>query len=325
MKYISKISQLLFCVIICIGCSDYNNLEPSKGDTNQLTIVIEDALWNGEVGDSLRKKLAVTVKGLPQEEPLFNLVQRSNNNGDAVYCKNRNVFIVERSEENTFQVTQDDFAQNQNVIYLSAESINDIICLFEEKCDTIIKVIKNFEIKETQKKIALSLLDDNKIKQKFGVMLDVPSDYRKVLEDSLFVWYKKDQQHGSYNLIVYQTPYYNDNGSAEIISRIVQERDMIGNRYIHSEDNNVKDHMITEESYTPYFFTESLSKKQTYITKGTWEFEKIFMSGPFINYTFYDKENNRNVVVEGFAYAPSAPKRDMMHELEAIIRSIKFM
>lgn len=312
------------CLVSCTELK-YNDLELSQGDVNQLTIVIEDALWNGEVGDSLRKKLAVAVNGLPQEEPLFNLIQRSNRDGDAVFCKNRNIFIVERSDERTFEITQDDFAKNQNVIYLSAESINDIICLFEEKYDTVIKVVKDFEIKETQKKISISLLDYDKLEQKFGVRLNVPSDYRTVLEDSSFVWFKKDLQHGSYNLIVYQTPLHQYSSSAETIGGIVQYRDLVGSKYIHSQDNNIKDCMITEESYTPYFQAVYLSEKKTYITRGTWEFEKIFMSGPFINYTFQDTKNNRNLVVEGFAYAPSFSTRDIIHELEAIIRSIQFM
>ena len=36
---------------------------------------IDDNLWNGEIGDSIRKKFAAPVDGLPQEEPLFTLNQ----------------------------------------------------------------------------------------------------------------------------------------------------------------------------------------------------------------------------------------------------------
>ena len=47
------------------------------------------------------------------------------------------------------------------------------------------------------------------------------------------------------------------------------------------------------------------------------------MSGPFVNYVIEDKVNNRLIVVEGFAFAPSVQKRDYMFELEAIIKSLK--
>ena len=44
----------------------------------------------------------------------------------------------------------------------------------------------------------------------------------------------------------------------------------------------------------------------------------------FANANSEEKNNNRNIVIEGVIYAPSSSKRDMMHELEAIIQSVEF-
>jgi hypothetical protein len=49
------------------------------------------------------------------------------------------------------------------------------------------------------------------------------------------------------------------------------------------------------------------------------------MSGPFINYTIIDSKNKRILVLEGFCYDPSKEKRDLMFELESIIKSIEFL
>jgi hypothetical protein len=46
------------------------------------------------------------------------------------------------------------------------------------------------------------------------------------------------------------------------------------------------------------------------------------MSGPFINFAIIDKDNDRVLVLEGFSYSPSKEKRDLMLELEQIIRSV---
>jgi hypothetical protein len=46
------------------------------------------------------------------------------------------------------------------------------------------------------------------------------------------------------------------------------------------------------------------------------------MSGPFINYVIVDKAYSRLLVLEGFCYSPSKDKRDLMQELEAIIKSL---
>jgi hypothetical protein len=43
------------------------------------------------------------------------------------------------------------------------------------------------------------------------------------------------------------------------------------------------------------------------------------MAGPFVNYMLKDELNKKWIVVEGFAFAPSARKRDYMFELNTII------
>ena len=47
------------------------------------------------------------------------------------------------------------------------------------------------------------------------------------------------------------------------------------------------------------------------------------MAGPFINYAIVDEMYNRILVIEGFCYSPSNEERDLMLDLEAIIKSVK--
>ena len=65
-------------------------------------------------------------------------------------------------------------------------------------------------------------------------------------------------------------------------------------------------------------------KKRAVETRGNWEMESS-MNGPFVNYAIKDQKNNCYLIVEGFIYSPSAPKRDLLVELESIIKSIKFL
>src|SRR5690606_30268266 len=122
--------------------------------------------------------------------------------------QNRNIIIVEKSIDNVFEIRNNDFALNQSVIYLSGKTTNDIINLFEKKSDSIIKTIKQFEISETQKKIALSTLDTHIIRDKFDVELNIPSDFELVAEDEKFAWFKKETQNGSSSFLMYQIPYF---------------------------------------------------------------------------------------------------------------------
>jgi hypothetical protein len=83
--------------------------------------------------------------------------------------------------------------------------------------------------------------------------------------------------------------------------------------------------MVTEPAFSPYLSKTKIYNKETFETKGNWELLHDFMSGPFINYAIVDKPNHRILVVEGFCYAPSKQKRDLMFELEAVIKSMQFL
>jgi len=75
-----KIAVLFFSIVLLIGCKESNTknekiLSESSGRLNSLSIVIDNELWEGQVGENLREKLAAPVDGLPQQEPLFSLNQ----------------------------------------------------------------------------------------------------------------------------------------------------------------------------------------------------------------------------------------------------------
>ena len=320
-----KTACLFVLALALLSCKEKEfSLHESVGEINQITVIIEDNLWNGEVGDSIRKKLTTTVKGLPQEEPLFNLVQHTDRNGDDHFCQNRNILIIEKSIDNVFQVRSDDFAINQNVIYLSGKTIPDILNLFENKSDSIIQTIKKFEITETQKRNALTPLDTQNIHNKFNIELTISSDFELVAEDEKFIWLKKENQNGSSSLLLYEVPYFEYDSQVENLNRVIKVRDSIGTCFIQSQEDKKEGVMMTEKAYAPYFETTFVADKKAFKTNGTWELKGVFMSGPFINYAILDKKHNRVMVLEGFAYAPSSSKRNTMHELEAIIKSVKF-
>jgi hypothetical protein len=69
----------------------------------------------------------------------------------------------------------------------------------------------------------------------------------------------------------------------------------------------------------------SFNDKSAFETRGNWEMKNDFMNGPFLNYTIRDEKHNCYLIIEGFIYSPSSPKRDLVVELESIIKSVKFL
>ncbi|MDR6969164.1 hypothetical protein J2X31_003191 [Flavobacterium arsenatis] len=324
---LSKLGVLaLFFVCINLFSCDENkkaSVTKSTGKINSLSIVISDQLWNGEVGDSLRKKFAAPVDGLTQEEPLFTITQLPVKILEGYKTISRNVIIIKREEKNYYKFEKNEFAKPQNVVHISGNNVGEIIEHIEKNGDSIVDLFKQTEILKSQEIINASLLDDKKIQDKFKISLKIPSTYKYVLQKRNFIWVKKEILSGNTSVVIYKVPFRTILKNDDIVTNIIEMRDSFGGKYIKGKKPNTK--MITEESYSPYFMNMILDNKRTYETKGTWELKGDFMSGSFINYAIMNREKREFVVIEGFCYAPSNDKRDLMHELEAIIKSVKFI
>lgn len=308
-----------FLFFSCIKKTD-NRHRKTTGKINTISVIIDDQLWNGEIGDSIRNKFASPVIGLPQEEPLFTINQYPVKLLEGFMTDTRTIIVVKKEGPNKFEIKKDQYASPQNVFHISGETGADIIACLEKNAPKMIQLIKQAEIAESQRINSQSLLNPQIIDNKFHIALKIPSSYAYVLHKSKFMWLKKEIIGGNTSLLIYEVPLDYIKKDSDLVSNIIKMRDSIGNLYISGTEPNTN--MITEEAYAPYLTKINLDRKEAYETKGTWDLKNDFMGGPFINYAIIDKEYNRILVLEGFCYAPSKEKRDLMHELESIIKSV---
>lgn len=313
----------LFVTFIVSSCSFKKDKFPddSSAAINTIAVIIDDQLWNGEVGDSIRNKFASPVLGLPQEEPLFTINQYPVKLFEGFSTDSRNIIIIKKGNENKFEIKENEFSSPQNAVHISGKTTFDILEILENNAPSIIQKMRAIEIAQSQKIFQDSLLDTKKIQKKFNIDLLIPSKYEYVMRRRNFIWLKSEITSGNTSVIIYQIPW-NSIRSNNAVNEIVKTRDSIGRKYIHGSAYRTQ--MVTEEAYSPYFFKTTLAGRKAYETKGTWQMKNDFMSGPFINYVIFDKPNKRILVLEGFCYAPSKEKRDLMFELESIIKSIQF-
>jgi hypothetical protein len=313
---------ILLISVLFFSCKEEktNAIRKTTGKVNNISVIIDDQLWNGEIGDSIRNKFASPVIGLPQEEPLFTINQYPIKLMEGFMTDSRNIIIVKKGDENYFAIKKDEYASPQNVFHISGKTGADIVAIFEKNTSQIIQIIRQTEIEECQRINKKSLLEEKLFTEKFNITIDVPSDYENMVQDANFIWLKKELVSGNTSLLIYQVPINAIKNNKNLVSNIIKTRDSIGALYIHGKEPDTD--MITEEAYAPYFFKIKLDGKLTYEIKGTWELRNDFMSGPFINYAIFDTVNNRVLFLEGFCYSPSKEKRDSMHELESIIKSV---
>jgi hypothetical protein len=295
-------------------------LRSATGKINTISVIIDDQLWNGEVGDSIRNKFASPVIGLPDEEPLFTINQYPAKLMEGFVTDSRIIIVVKKENKNEFSCLINQYASPQKVFHISGKTTSEILKILQEKAAQIIQSSKQTEITENQRIINLSLVNTQSITKEFGIILNVPLGYSYAVQHEKFIWLKKEIPSGNTSILIYQVPISTLKKETNPIESIIKMRDSIGKLYISGTEPDTQ--MITEEGYSPYLFKVKLAENETYETKGTWELKNEFMSGPFINYAILDKQHNRILVLEGFCYSPSKEVRDLRHELESIIKSV---
>jgi hypothetical protein len=330
--YIKKTIKLqqtvAMALLVCcfFSCNTNKEKRYSLGDVNEVNIIVSDVMWNGSVGDSIRKKFAAPVEGLVQEEPIFTLNQYRDQSFDNDIKRNRNIVVLEKGEDLklNYQYKQDVYRKPQNIFYLTGKNTAELQKALQMYGDDIIKNIHQTELAVCQKRnVDTGLRDSTYFRNQFGLTIKVPITYRAAIKNSNFVWLKKEIQGGNTSLLVYRVPFVTVEKNRDLVNNIVHMRDSVGNMYIHGREEGT--FMVTEASYAPSLFMTGFKDHHVLETHGNWEMKNDFMSGPFINFCIRDTKNNCYLVIEGFIYSPSSPKRDLLLELEAIIRSAKFI
>ncbi len=319
---------LLAILLIFVSCNQSSEerqamLPKSSGNINHLQVVINDDLWKGEVGETIRRIFATPVDGLPQEEPLYSISQLPLSSFDGFTQKHRIFLYVKKGDEVLFKTATDHYAKPQKGFFISAPTIDKILELIEENKEKILENFLDTEIKEKQRRISLSLLEVKSAEDSLKVKINIPSAYRLAKITNNFVWMRKDIRSGDLNVLIYEMPLTSFNNEDTRIQEIIKMRDSIGKTHIPGP--NEGSYMITEEAFSPYLFESEIDGRFAYEVKGTWEVYNFFMAGPFLTYIVEDIANNRLLILEGFTFAPSIDKRDYQFELEAILKSVRII
>ena len=317
-------SLLSFILLTSCGDKKKSNeryIQDSSGAINNVSVVTENEIWDGRVGEVIRTVLAKPIYGLPRDEPMFTISQIPPAVFSGFVTKNRTVLMIRLNKDKGIDYLDNVYAKPQKVIVVSGKSKKEIISVLQENESKIIETFRNMEIAERQRQMAKSPHSFESIKEKLNLTIGFPSIYRIAKSTEDFFWIRKDITTGTTNLMIFELPYSAIKRNDSLVNQIISIRDSVGKKYI--EGGVEGSYLATEQAYTPFLAETILDNKPALETKGIWELKNAFMGGPFINYAIEDKINERWVVIEGFAFAPSVDKRNYMLELEAIIKTVK--
>ena len=291
----------------------------SNGNINSLTVVMDEQDWSGELGNQVRDVFTSPFEGLPFDEPKYDVYFIPPKAFKGFARNSRNIIVFSQDTIAKINLVKNPWARPQVVTLISGEDEEVMGFYLEENQDLILRTYEENERTEKLRRISKSPNKDQDLTSKFKISLDYPSVYSTVKDTANFIWIEKEVLKGHLNLIAYTLPIRTD--LKNIQKRIPAIRDSIGMIYVPGRLPN--SYMITEKAYRPYYYTTKINGLESILTKGTWEVENDFMAGPFVNYIVKDTKNNRYIVLEGFAFAPTESKRNYMFELNTIITTLE--
>ncbi|AHM62575.1 hypothetical protein D770_21640 [Flammeovirgaceae bacterium 311] len=353
MNYKSLSLWLFAILVFCNSCGENKNtnnrdfLPRASLVPNEILVVIDSSQWNGVLGEAIRDIFTEPIAGLPQEEPHFEVrhiqpqdlrgflkrypnilfVFTLDNNSRATQMlktmfSERSLEQIQNEPQRYMATRKDEFAKGQEVMYLFANSEEQLTSRIYSSRDQLLNYFRDVERKRsireyTQVKVTQPL--SNMLSEQYGFSLRFPAGYEVAKQDSNFVWIRLLDNQVDKSIWATWKPYTDQ----KVFERenITQFRNSVARNYIWGSDSTT--YMRLENQFPLDMEETNFNGRFAIETRGLWRLEKMVMGGPFISYTFVDEATNRLYYIEGFTYAPGQDKRAAISEMEAILWTFK--
>ena len=327
----------------------------AMGRMNEIIAVADDDLWDSPVKDTFNYYFQSAYPIMPAPEPMFDVRHFSPKElGFEPLRKELRTYIVladledldatatkmlrrdigeERflraRQDSTFQtsVGKDKWARDQIIIYLFANGKEKLMETIRNNYSAIAKRIRLHD--KVKLDASIYVLKNaspglmQKIEDKLGVRLRIPGDFNYLKRDEEnFMWFKKDTKEAAMNIIIQKFPYTSTDQMKP--ESIIKLRDDYGK--VHIASGAEGSYMVTNTEDLPtYDYTYEINGQYTREIRGIWEMENDFMGGPYVSYLVHDKDANEVIFIDTFVYAPGENKRDMMMQLDYIVKTLEIV
>ncbi len=318
---ILSLITVVFFAISCESKKARTALLPSvSGKAGEVVVVMNKSYRKTEIGKSFKKVFSQDIYGLPQGEPMFNIIFFPHDAFSSLLKSHRNIIMTQISpsiKQAKISFRKNVWARPQLFISIVAPNKAEFKKIFNENKD---KLLRSVVVAERQRIIdnykKYEEKDINKVlTSKHHLSLTVPKGYMINVNTSNFVWISHETPQISQGILIYT---YHINDSIALNEKLL----------IHIRDSALKQnvagplpntYMITEHVIPPEFKEFYLNGKYTAQLRGLWRVHKDFMGGPFISFTRFDMKRKRIITVEGYVYAPKFNKRNYLRQLEGIL------
>jgi hypothetical protein len=280
-------------------------------------VVIDRALWTGSCGDSIRHYLSYPVYGLPQEEPMFTLLQQSSLTG--ITRQIRNIIMIQLKEgASGISYQTDVYAKGQLIFKLQAANADSVITCMNRYKETL---TDRFLAKDRNEYIGyyrkiVSEKNVGKAVERFQVTLSVPKDYSLDVEKDDFFWFAREERDMIMGILMWKEPYV----SVEQLdtAQLLAKMNAMTKKYVPTTGNS---YMRTETLIPPA--VKKFMKNDLYTVQMNGLWKSTMGGGPYVSMSIVDVRRSQIVTGMGFIFFPRKNKRDYVRMLEAILYTME--
>lgn len=323
---INYFAPIILLVLFLFSCNnDSTNLRKKiTGKSGEMVVVISKSAWEGSPGEVIRETLAQPQAALPQEEPLFDIIDVPHEAFKDIFKSTRNIIqtnISQNVDKEGVTFTDDIWAYPQATVQIKAKNPSRFVELFNENKGKILSYFLSAErerntmnYKKTYEKSVYNILD-----QDFGFTMNVPPGFRVMEQKKDFIWIQYDTPEIFQGIVIYTYPFVSD--SAFTVNYQLPIRDSLLKANVPGPTDG--SYMTTEKRIDPVFNITKHNGNYAAEMRGLWKVANDFMGGPYIALSELDMANQRVICAFGFVYKPNKEKRNLLRQVEAMIYSLK--
>ena len=295
------------------------------GGAGEVLVVMDDFNWDNSAGEMLKDILMEEVPGLPQSEPLFDVIHITSASFDGVYQFHRSIILtaIESGLEPRIRFRENVWAKPQIVVELQAPTSNELKQLISENEQRIQSYLVQYDrnrlmniYKDTRDQaIQKEIIDHHQIR------LAIPRGYN--LDFSTDEYSSVSIETPDFSQVI-QVWDYPASGPEDLSTeKLIARRNEFTKKYVQGPREG--SYMVIAPMYKPIAYDLKINNMDVVELRGLWELENGYMGGPFISHSVFDAKRNRIVTVDGYVYYPNQKKRVKVKQLEAIIYSMELI
>ena len=333
---LSYLRQLVFIVTaasLCCGCSGKGekpntHVPSSRGLPYELVVIVPRAAYQGELKDSLELVLKGSTPLLPQHEPLFRLNVAFADSNLTPWRTFRNRLIIKidpKVSQPAIGVAKDVIARPQTEVMVTGSTSSTIAAFVVAKRELLTDLFVDAELEwqAAQLRRKYSKMTFDALQELSGHTICVPQGLRASKLGKDFLWTGTNLNDKDQNFVFYSYPW---NGQPLTAEQFVAKRDSAMKVNIPgSQPNQWMQTAVNPEGREPLILTRArmINKCAVLEVHGLWEMHNGAIGGAFVSLERIDTAHGLVLATEGFIYSPHSPKRNLMREMEAALRTFK--